>query len=400
MNKMKRTSLLALAAAAVLVAAPQSVYAQGGRRTTATQQQQQEQKQTATETRNTNTTNTGTVNTDTRRSTTSTQQPQTTTTTRQTTPTTGTTTTTNRRQDATNAQKPAQQPSSQPSQQPQKPSGNQPTQQPGQQQPQKPSQQPGVRPGGSSTHQNGNGNAVRPGSQHGNQPGQKPQPKPSSGKDIKPGYQPGAITQKPPKHPDYYKPGKPYDPKPYYSMGYHMFGTRVNKLPVGYVSRVYKNVNYYYYNGVFYKSNNLSGYIICRPPVGFAFNAYNSAPLLPYVLIDPYRDPSVRIAEAISLSRLYARMYPGYRMLDETYYMNNVIRQQITQYLGMDGIYYSVTNGTYTIVDPPIGALTDRLPYDYEEIWLGGDLFYLVDNILYGVVAPEGVPYFEIFCIL
>ena len=66
----------------------------------------------------------------------------------------------------------------------------------------------------------------------------------------------------------------------------------------------------------------------------------------------------------------------------------------------MDGVFYSVFGNTFTVVDPPIGALTDRLPYDYEEIWLGGDLFYLVDNIIYGVVAPEGVPYFEIFCVL
>ena len=163
-------------------------------------------------------------------------------------------------------------------------------------------------------------------------------------------------------------------------MGYHMFGNRVNTLPVGHVTRTYGRNTYYYYNGVFYKNNNLSGYIICRPPVGFAFNAYNSVLILPYVLIDPYRDPSVKIAEAVSLSRLYARMYPGYRMLDESFYMNNVIRQQITQYVGMDGIYYSINGGTYTVVDPPIGALTDRLPYDYEEIYLGGDLFYLVDN--------------------
>ena len=411
MNKTRNTALTALAVAAVLIAAPHGAYAQGGRRTTATQQQQQQQEQVTKTTTGTNATtpqnNSGT-STNTRRQTTS-QPAQNTTTTRQTTTTntrqstpqvntqpsqpvsrptnTSGTSTTNRRQDATNAQRPANQPSQpavQPNNNSQQPSGN------------RQNPQPGVRPGGSSSHQNGNGNVSRPSNQ------QPPQNKPTVGskQNPVPGYMPNALSHKPPKHPQYYRPNKPHRPKPYYEPGYHMFGTRINNLPVGHVVRNYRNTTYYYYKGVFYRNNNLSGYIISRPPVGFSFNAYNAPIHLPYVLIDPYRDPSVRISEAIALSRMYARLYPGYRMLDESFYFDNVLRQQINHYWGMDGIYYTMNGGSYTVVDPPIGALTDRLPYDYEEIWLGGDLFYLVDNILYGVVAPEGVPYFEIFSIL
>lgn len=407
MNKMRNTALTALAVAAVLFAAPQGAYAQGGRRTTATQQQQQQQEQvtkstTSGTTTTTPQTNSGTSTTTRRQTTTTSSQPaqnttttrQTTTTTRQSTPQVNsqpaqtvtrpannsgtTTTTTNRRQDATNAQK-ANQPALQPSN-PQNNSGN------------RQNSQVSVRPGGSSSHQNGNGNAVRPNNM--------PQPQPQKGKNITPGYKPDAISHKPPKHPDYYRPGKPYNPKPYYSMGYHLFGVRINTLPVGHVTRTYKNTTYYHYNGVFYKSNNLSGYIICRPPVGFAFNAYNSIPTMLMVITDPYRDTAVKISEAVALSRLYAKMYPGYRMLDESVYISNVIKQSTQRYYEMDGIFYSISGNTFTVVDPVIGALTDRLPYDYEEIWLGGDLFYLVDNIVYGVVAPEGVPYFEIFTIL
>lgn len=399
MNKMRNTALTALAVAAVLFAAPQGAYAQGGRRTTATQQQQQQQEQvtkstTSGTTTTTPQTNSGTSTTTRRQTTTTSSQPaQNTTTTRQSTPqvnsqpsqtvtrpanNSGTTTTTNRRQDATNAQK-ANQPALQPSN-PQNNSGN------------RQNSQVSVRPGGSSSHQNGNGNAVRPNNM--------PQPQPQKGKNITPGYKPDAISHKPPKHPDYYRPGKPYNPKPYYSMGYHMFGVRMNTLPVGYVTRSYRNATYYYHNGVFYKSNNLSGYIVCRPPVGFAFNAYNSIPTMLMVITDPYRDTAVKISEAVALSRLYAKMYPGYRMLDESVYISNVIKQSTQRYYEMDGIFYSISGNTFTVVDPVIGALTDRLPYDYEEIWLGGDLFYLVDNIIYGVVAPEGVPYFEIFTIL
>ncbi|MBO4767951.1 MAG: hypothetical protein J5495_00290 [Bacteroidales bacterium] len=409
MNKMKNSAFLALALTVALMATAPLASAQGGRRTTTQQQQQQEQ--VTTETRNTNATtstpatNSGSTSTQTRRQTTTSQPAQTTTNTRQTTPqvntqpsqtttkpsgSTGTTSTTNRRQDATNSQKPSNQPGNNPQkpsgQNPQKPSGNQNNPPAGQNHP------TSVRPGGSSTHQNGNGNAVRPSNQ--------PQPKPQNGKNITPGYKPDALTTRPPKHPDYYKPNKPYKPKPYYSVGYHMFGVRTNTLPVGHVRRTYKNTTYYYHNGVFYKSNNLSGYIICRPPIGFAFNAYNSIPPMLMVITDPYRDDAVKISEAVALSRLYARMYPGYRMLDESVYINNVVMQRVNRYYEMDGVFYSVIGNTFTVVDPVIGALTDRLPYDYEEIWLGGDLFYLVDNIVYGVVAPEGVPYFEIFTIL
>lgn len=408
MNKTKKSATVVLAVAVVLAASATASYAQGGRRTTATQQQQQ-QEQTTSGTRNVTTT-TGTA-TEPRQQTTTTRQGTQQVNTQQRQQTTSPANTSapasasGRRQDATNAQRQQQQQQQQQQEQTRQSSQKQEGQhglQPGSQTSgQKPSA--GIRPGGSSTHQNGNGNQARPSGQA--KPQAKPQTNPqgkNQGKNqkITPGYKPDAISHKPPKQPVKYKPGKYNRPAPYYDLGYHMFGTSIKTLPTGYVNRSYGGSSYYYYNGVFYRNNSLSGYVVCRPPVGFTFNALNKAPFFPLVLIDLYRDPATRISEAVSLSRLYARMHPGYRLLDETFYIDNVVRQQVTNYYGFDGIYYTISGGTYTVVNPPIGALTDRLPYDYEEIWLGGDLFYLVDNILYGVVAPEGVPYFEIFCVL
>lgn len=267
-----------------------------------------------------------------------------------------------------------------------------------------------MRPGGSTTHQNSNGNVTRPNGKTpttGQPQNYKPEPKPDphmtkGGHPITPGYRPEALKVKPPKQPAYHNHyhGKPAPPKAFFDMGYHMYGTRINTLPKGHTIRYVNKVKYYYYNGVFYRANNLSGYIITRPPRGYNFDAYSVIFCPIPVLIDPYRDQAVRIAEASSLAKLYARYYPSYRPMDDSYYINNVLASSTYQYYHNDGSYFIESGGRFSVVDAPLGALTDRLPYDYEEVYLGNDLFYLVDNILYGVVCPEGIPYFEVFCVL
>ena len=309
-----------------------------------------------------------------------------TTTTKTTAPATATGTSTDTKQPIQPQQKPSNQPSAQ------QPAGNGGTT---------------MRPGGSTTHQNGNGNVTKPNGKTpatGQPQNHKPAPKDNGhitngGKNITPGYMPDAIKVKPPKQPEFHH-NKPMRPKPFYNPGYHMYGTRINTLPKGHTVRYVNKVKYYYYNGIFYRSNNLSGYIITRPPKGYAF-AGNSVPFIPFpVIIDPYRDQATRIAEASALARLYASYYPSYRPYDDSFYINNVLASSTYMYYQNDGSYYIENGGRFTVTDAPLGALTDRLPYDYEEIYLGNDLFYLVDNILYGVVCPEGVPYFEVFCVL
>lgn len=210
---------------------------------------------------------------------------------------------------------------------------------------------------------------------------------------------------KPMKKPDYFRGNhRPPKPKPIFHSGFHMYGYCINKLPKGYSTRYYDNIPYYYHSGVFYRYDNLSGYIICRPPVGFILRfgtTRKSYPMLPRVIIDVYREPRVRIAEAVALAQYFESLYPTlYRRPDESFYYNNVMSQQYETYYGMDGVYYTSAGGVCTFVNPPIGALTDRLPYDYEEFWVWDRIYYKVDNIIYTVVAPEGVPYYEIVSIL
>ena len=180
-----------------------------------------------------------------------------------------------------------------------------------------------------------------------------------------------------------------------------MYGTEIRTLPTGYKTYHRNNVTYYYLNGIFYRANG-SRIVICRPPVGFTIriNSNYDGFLAPQVIIDIHRDPQTRIEEAIWLAQYFEYVIPGYRRPDDKFYTKNVTDQNYQIYYGMDGTYYSVSGGYYYVVNPPIGALTDRLPYDYEEYFINGRTFYKVDNILYTVVAPEGIPYYEIFSLL
>ncbi len=183
-----------------------------------------------------------------------------------------------------------------------------------------------------------------------------------------------------------------------------MFGYTITVLPNGYVTKYYNNVPYYYRSGVFYRHHDVSGFIICRPPVGFVLRfdrmSRTSAPLLPRIIIDNTLDPRVRVAEAAGIAQYFESLYPAYRRPDDSFYMNNIMAQNYEIYYGLDGIFYTISGGIYTVVTPPLGALTDRLPYDYEEFWIWDRPFYKVDNIIYTIVAPEGIPYYEIVSIL
>lgn len=251
-----------------------------------------------------------------------------------------------------------------------------------------------VRPGGSSTHQNSNGGPTTPNKQDPKKP--QAQQKPT------PGYMPNAIKSKPPKEPVFTKkPKKPLKPVEFNRHGYHMFGKKYNSIPKGHTIKYYNDVKFYISSGVFYRYSGVGGfYIVSRPPKGYSFDIYRSNVIMPPVLIDPYRDQASRIADAIALANYYSMQHPSYRRYSDSFYIDNVREQRKYIYLFEDGVYYTFERGLCTVCDAPLGAMTPILPYDYEEIYLGGNLYYLVDNIIFGVVCPEGTPYFEVFCVL
>ena len=66
-------------------------------------------------------------------------------------------------------------------------------------------------------------------------------------------------------------------------------------------------------------------------------------------------------------------------------------------YFYEDGVFYVITDyGTYYEIDPPAGALIDRLPEDLRKVRIDGREYYRYDDTVYRLVVVEGVPYFEV----
>lgn len=66
-------------------------------------------------------------------------------------------------------------------------------------------------------------------------------------------------------------------------------------------------------------------------------------------------------------------------------------------YFYEDGTFYVINDyGTYYEIDPPAGALVDRLPEDLRKVRIDGREYYRYDDTVYRLVVVEGVPYFEV----
>ena len=66
-------------------------------------------------------------------------------------------------------------------------------------------------------------------------------------------------------------------------------------------------------------------------------------------------------------------------------------------YFYEDGVFYVITDyGTYYEIDPPAGALIDRLPEDLRKVRIDGREYYRYEDTVYRLVVVEGIPYFEV----
>ena len=67
-------------------------------------------------------------------------------------------------------------------------------------------------------------------------------------------------------------------------------------------------------------------------------------------------------------------------------------------YYYQDGVFYTMdTNGQYSVIVPPAGALVETLPEDYDLVTLkDGNQYSKVDDTVYKVTIVEGKPYFEV----
>ena len=190
-----------------------------------------------------------------------------------------------------------------------------------------------------------------------------------------------------------------HKPMPSYRYGDHYFGHRLNYLPRGYVVMRIGGLDYYYYDGVYYRPYALGGYYVCRPPRGttIASTLFNVA--LTAIVINTIRDEIARARRAATISTVYGNTKTGYVVrTSDDYYNTNLVNQANQEYYYQDGVFYVLKNGQYYVIEPPIGALVTEIPADYEEIELDGRTYYQVEDTLYKATVIDGALYFEVVC--
>ncbi len=216
------------------------------------------------------------------------------------------------------------------------------------------------------------------------------------------------------------------DPMPWDRPGYfwgdhpHYYGYRIHSLPPHWRRIRHWGIDYYYYNGIYYRPYG-GAYVVCRPPFGTPLE----------VAIDRALFHAIRFAYYCDTYRTYSRTFDYYNVIAR---QNLIIAQQNarliaqqksyainanralsayelanrlglvqsyayanSEYFYQDGVFYTLSaSGTVSTIVPPAGALVSSLPDDYEIIVMDGIEYYMVDNTVYRTTLFEGVPYLEV----
>ena len=200
----------------------------------------------------------------------------------------------------------------------------------------------------------------------------------------------------------------------------HYYGYRIKTPPPSWRRISHWGLDYYFYNGVYYRPYG-GYYVVCRPPFGTPLERAIDRAIL----------HSIRFAYYCDTYRTFARTFDYYNVIAR---QNLIIAQQnariiaarsnyainsnraLTAYelankLGLvqsyayansdyfyqDGVFYTISaSGAYSTIVPPAGALVTSLPDDYEIIVMNGIEYYLVDNTVYRTTLFEGIPYLEV----
>ena len=216
------------------------------------------------------------------------------------------------------------------------------------------------------------------------------------------------------------------DPMPWDRPGYfwgdhpHYYGYRIHSLPPHWRRIRHWGMDYYYYNGIYYRPFG-GAYVVCRPPFGTPLEA----------AIDRAIFRAIRFAYYCDTYRTYSRTFDYYNVIAR---QNLLIAQQNARFIArqssyainanralsayelanrlglvqsyayanaeyfyQDGVFYTISaSGVYSTIVPPAGALVTSLPDDYETIVMDGIEYYMVDNTVYRTTLFEGVPYLEV----
>ena len=200
----------------------------------------------------------------------------------------------------------------------------------------------------------------------------------------------------------------------------HYYGYRIHALPPSWRRISHWGMDYYYYNGIYYRPYG-GAYVVCRPPFGTPLEAAIDRAILRTLRFAYYYDTYRTYESVFDYYNVIARQnliiaQQNARLIarNSSYAINSnraLSAYELANRLGLvqsyayanadyfyqDGVFYTVSaSGVYTTIVPPAGALVTSLPDDYEIIVMGGIEYYLVDNTVYRTTVFEGEPYLEV----
>ena len=225
------------------------------------------------------------------------------------------------------------------------------------------------------------------------------------------------LNRVPPRERDFMpwdRPGHFWDNRPHY------FGYRIHALPPHYRRITHWGIDYYFYEGIYYRPFG-GVYIVCRPPFGtpleraidramfnlVRFSYYCNTYRTYNAVFDNYNviaqqnliiaQNNARIAaQNASYALNGSRALSAYELANKLGLVQSYAYAN-SEYFYQDGVFYSVSaSGNYTTIVPPAGALVSSLPDDYETIVMNGVEYYLVDNTVYRTTLFDGQPYLEV----
>lgn len=202
----------------------------------------------------------------------------------------------------------------------------------------------------------------------------------------------------------------------------HCYGHRVRMLPSHALRHIFHGITYYCYNDIWYRPH-AGHYVVCRPPYGTILAAN---------LIADMAWASIRFSYYNTVAQTYSQIDENYEYIAQQNAIiaqnNAIIASQNAQiasgqqqasaasalaaqlglyqsfaaangsYYYQDGVFYTVdSNGQYSVIVPPAGALVESLPEDFDIVVLAdGNEYYKVDDTIYRVTVVEGKAYFEV----
>lgn len=210
-------------------------------------------------------------------------------------------------------------------------------------------------------------------------------------------------------------------PSHFWSRKPHYYGYRVTSIPSHYVRKTHWGVDYYFVDDIWYR-RRAGVYYVCRPPFGVVFapkSAHFHAVALNFAFYANYYHLSTTMSEmSRTIAEQNRQIAENNRILaeqNEAIALNSVQANRsaiLANELGLvqsyasaasnyyydDGVFYAQNaSGDYYTIIPPVGALVQTLPEDYDLVVLSdGNEYYRVDDTIFRTTVIEGTVYFEV----